>query len=119
MVRVKRGNIAVKRRRKYLKMGKGFVGVHSKLAVRAGEQVIQGLNSAYIGRKLKKRTFRKLWIYRINAASRARSNIYSKLIGCLRNINIFLDRKILSLLASIDLSSFNVVERQSRKSPLF
>ena len=69
--------------------------VKSKLATLAGEQVVQGLNFAYIGRRLKKR-FRRIWIYRINAATRIRKNIYSKFIGSLRNLDIFLDRKSLS-----------------------
>lgn len=119
MVRVKRGNVASKRRSKYLGLAKGFVGANSKLSTLAGEQVVQGLNFSYIGRKLKKRNFRRIWIYRINAATRARLNIYSIFIGCLRQINIFLDRKILSLIAFNDLSSFNVIERESRKSKLF
>jgi large subunit ribosomal protein L20 len=119
MVRIKRGNVASKRRKKYLSLARGFVGSNSRLAIMAGEQVVQSLNFAYIGRRLKKRTFRRFWIYRINAASRARLNIYSIFIGCLRNINIFLDRKILSLIAFHDLSSFNLIERESRKSKLF
>jgi large subunit ribosomal protein L20 len=119
MVRIKRGNVAAKRRKKYLKLAKGYVGSNSRLSTMAGEQVVQSLNFAYIGRKLKKRNFRRIWIYRINAASRARKNIYSNLIGCLRNINIFLDRKILAYLAFIDLPAFNVIERQSRKSSIF
>ena len=119
MVRVKRGNIAAKRRKKYLSLAKGFVGANSKLAIFAGEQVVQSLNFAYIGRRLKKRNFRRIWIYRINAASRARLNIYSNFIGCLRNISIFLDLKILSLIAFHDLSSFNLIERESRKSKIF
>jgi large subunit ribosomal protein L20 len=80
----------------------------------AGEQVIQSLNFAYIGRKLKKRNFRRIWIYRINAATRARKNIYSKFIGALRNVDIFLDRKILAFLAFSDLSTFNTLERTSK-----
>jgi large subunit ribosomal protein L20 len=119
MVRIKRGHVAAKRRKKYLKLAKGYVGSNSRLSTMAGEQVVQSLNFAYIGRKLKKRNFRRIWIYRINAASRARKNIYSNLIGCLRNINIFLDRKILAYLAFIDLPAFNVIERQSRKSSIF
>jgi large subunit ribosomal protein L20 len=119
MVRVKRGNVAAKRRKKYLNLAKGYVGSNSRLSTMAGEQVVQSLNFAYIGRRLKKRNFRRIWIYRINAASRARKNIYSKLIGCLRNIDIFLDRKILSFLAFTDLSSFNLIERESRKAPIF
>lgn len=119
MVRVKRGNVAAKRRKKYLKLAKGYVGSNSRLSTMAGEQVIQSLNFAYIGRKLKKRNFRRIWIYRINAASRARENMYSKLIGCLRNLNVFLNRKILAYLAFTDLCSFNVVERKSRTSGIY
>jgi large subunit ribosomal protein L20 len=119
MVRVKRGNVAAKRRKKYFKLAKGFVGSNSRLSTMASEQVVQSLNFAYIGRRLKKRNFRKIWIYRINAAVRARKNIYSKFIGCLRNINILMDRKILSTLAFTDLSSFNLIERESRKSIIF
>ena len=116
MVRVKRGNVAAKRRKKYLNLAKGYVGANSRLSTLAAEQVVQSLNFAYIGRRLKKRNFRRIWIYRINAASRVRQNIYSKFMGSLRKINILLDRKILAFLAFSDLSSFNVIERESRKS---
>ena len=119
MVRVKRGNIAAKRRKKYLNLAKGYVGSNSRLSTMAGEQVVQSLNFAYIGRRLKKRNFRRIWIYRINAATRARQNIYSRFIGCLRNIDIFLNRKTLSFLAFGDLSSFNLIERESRASDLY
>ncbi|MCR9073239.1 MAG: 50S ribosomal protein L20 [Alphaproteobacteria bacterium] len=118
MVRVKRGNVAVKRRKKYLNFAKGYVGSHSRLSTLAGEQVVQSLNYAYIGRRLKKRNFRRIWIYRINAATRVRKNVYSKFIGCLRQLDILLDRKILAFLAFNDISSFNVIERESRKSIL-
>jgi|TARA_B110000037_G_C16862341_1_gene400570 large subunit ribosomal protein L20 len=114
MVRVKRGNVAAKRRKKYLKLAKGYVGANSRLSTLAGEQVVQSLNFAYIGRKLKKRNFRRIWIYRINAAARAKENIYSKFIGSLRKVDVFLDRKILAFLAFTDLSAFNVIERESR-----
>ena len=119
MVRVKRGNVAAKRRKKYLKLAKGYVGSNSRLSTLAAEQVVQGLNFAYIGRRLKKRDFRRIWIYRINAATRMRNNIYSKFIGSLRNLDILLDRKVLSFLAFNDLASFNVIERESRKSAIF
>lgn len=115
MVRVKRGNVAAKRRKKYLNLAKGYVGSNSRLSTMIGEQVVQSLNFAYIGRKLKKRNFRRIWIYRINAASRARQNIYSKFIGCIRKINVFLDRKILAFLAFNDLSAFNLIERETKK----
>jgi len=119
MVRVKRGAVALKRRKKYFRLSKGYVGANSRLSTMAGEQVIQSLNFSYIGRKLKKRNFRRLWINRINAASRSRQNIYSTFIGCLHNLNIFLDRKILAFLAFSDLFVFNFLERQSRNSRIF
>lgn len=119
MVRTRRGNVAAKRRKKYFNLAKGYVGSNSRLSTMAQEQVVQSLNFAYIGRRLKKRDFRRLWIYRINAATRARQNIYSIFIGCLRNLNIFLDRKILAILAFSDLQAFNTLERQSRASTLF
>jgi len=119
MVRIKRGNSTAKRRKKFLKLAKGYVGSNSRLATMAGEQVVQSLNFAYISRRLKKRNFRRLWITRINSATRARQNIYSLFVGCLRNLDIFLNRKILCFLASNDLASFNLLERQSRLSSLF
>jgi large subunit ribosomal protein L20 len=119
MVRTKRGNVAAKRRKKYLKLAKGYVGSNSRLSTMAGEQVVQSLNFAYIGRRLKKRNFRRIWIYRINAASRARQNVYSRLIGSLRKTDILLDRKVLAFLAFSDLSSFNLIERQSRIASSF
>lgn len=115
MVRVKRGNVAAKRRKKILKMAKGYRGKNSKLSVFAGEQVIQSLNFAYVGRRLKKRLFRRFWIHRINAASRLRKNVYSRFIGSLRKMDILIDRKMLAMLAFMDFSSFNLLERESRK----
>lgn len=118
MVRITRGNVAAKRRKKYLKLAKGYVGSNSRLSTMASEQVVQSLNFAYIGRRLKKRDFRRIWIYRINAATRARNNVYSRFIGSLRNLNIFLDRKMLAFLAFSDLAVFNTIERESRKSSI-
>jgi large subunit ribosomal protein L20 len=112
MVRVKRGNVAAKRRKKYLSLAKGYIGANSRLSTLAAEQVVQSLNFAYIGRRLKKRNFRRIWIYRINAASRIRKNVYSRFIGSLRKVNVFLDRKILAFLAFSDISAFNMIERQ-------
>lgn len=119
MVRVKRGNVAAKRRKKTLKLAKGYIGKQSRLSTFAGEQVVQSLNFAYVSRRLKKRNFRRIWIYRINAASRVRQNIYSKFIGSLRDLNVLLDRKTLAYLAFSDLSSFNLIERESHKSNIF
>lgn len=106
MIRVKKGNLALKRRKKYFRLAKGYVGSHSRLSILATEQVIQSLQFAYIGRKLKKRNFRKIWIYRINAISRALESNYSSIIGNLKKKNILLDRKILAFLAFQDLHSF-------------
>jgi large subunit ribosomal protein L20 len=116
MVRTTRGSVAAKRRKKVLKLAKGFVGANSKLSTFAGEQIVQSLNFSYIGRRLKKRDFRRIWIYRINAASRARKNNYSKFMGSLRKLHIFLNRKSLSSIAFTDLAAFNVLERESQKS---
>jgi len=118
MVRVKRGNVAAKSRKKYLKLAKGYVGSNSRLSSLASEQVVQSLQFAYIGRRLKKRNFRKIWIYRINAAVRAKKNTYSKFIGSIRKLNIFLNRKILANLAFHDLAAFNLIERASHNSRL-
>lgn len=116
MVRIKRGNVAAKSRKKYLKLSKGYVGANSRLSSLASEQVIQSLQFAYIGRRLKKRDFRKIWIYRINAATRLRQNTYSKFLGSLRKINIFLNRKLLAGLAFWDLACFQFIERKSRNN---
>ena len=70
MTRVKRGNVARKHRNKILKLAKGFRGAHSKLYRIANQQVMKALRNAYRDRKKKKRDFRRLWIARINAASR-------------------------------------------------
>ncbi len=115
MVRTTRGNVAAKRRKKILNLAKGYVMSNSRLSTMANEQVTQSLNFSYIGRRLKKRNFRQLWIYRINSATRVRKNIYSKFIGLLKKKNIFLDRKILSFLAFMDLPSFNLLERCSKQ----
>ena len=114
MVRVKRGNVAKKSRKKYLKLAKGYVGSNSKLSSLAAEQVIQSGQFAYIGRKLRKRNFRTLWIYRINAATRARANSYSQFMGSLRKKLCFLNRKLLAYLALSNCGTFNAIERISK-----
>jgi large subunit ribosomal protein L20 len=119
MVRVTRGNVAAKRRKKVLKLAKGFVGANSKLSTYAGEQIVQSLNFSYIGRRLKKRSFRRNWIYRINVASRINQNTYSKILGALRNLDILLNRKSLSSIAFTDLAAFNVLAREAKKSNLY
>jgi len=107
MARVKRGNIARKRRKKILQLAKGYRGAHSRLFRIANQQVMKALRYSYIGRKQKKRVFRKLWITRINAASRLNGLSYSRLIHNFKKSNIELNRKMLSQIAVLDIPTFN------------
>ena len=88
MVRVKRGNVARKRRKKILQLAKGYRGAHSRLFRVANQQVMKALRYSYVGRKQKKRMFRKIWITRINAASRANGLSYNHLIHNFKKSNI-------------------------------
>ena len=106
MVRIKRGNVAKKRRKKIFSIAKGFRGAHSKIFRIANEQVMKSLRYGYIGRKRKKRDFRRLWITRINAASRINGTKYSTLISKLKVSEISLNRKMLAQMAVNDMSSF-------------
>nr|YP_010485198.1 ribosomal protein L20 [Sargassum fulvellum]UVW80992.1 ribosomal protein L20 [Sargassum fulvellum] len=107
MVRVKRGNVARKRRKKILKLAKGFRGSQSRLFRVANQQVMKSLVYAYIGRKEKKRIFRKLWIVRINSSARGYNISYSHFICKLKQSKILLNRKMLSQLAILDPSAFS------------
>lgn len=102
MIRVKRGNIARKSRKKILGLAKGYVGSHSRLFRIANQQVSRALRYSYTGRKDRKRWFRRLWITRINIASRNIGLSYSRLIFKLKNDNIGLNRKMLAHLAVLD-----------------
>jgi large subunit ribosomal protein L20 len=98
-----RNNVQSRRRRKkILKLAKGYRGARSKLYRTATEAVDRALKYAYRDRKVRKREFRKLWISRINAAARINNLSYSKLIMGLKNANVVLDRKILADLAVND-----------------
>ena len=107
MTRIKRVNVARKRRKKILKLAKGFRGSHSKLFRTAKQQVLKALKYSYVGRKNKKRNYRRLWIIRINAAVRLHNLSYSQFIYLLKKSDIALNRKILSQLAIIDKPAFN------------
>jgi large subunit ribosomal protein L20 len=116
MARVKRAVNAHKKRRKIFKLAKGYVGARSKKYRIANETVIRALRFAYIGRKLKKRDYRKLWIARINAAARINGISYSKLINGLKLSGIEINRKMLSELAINDAAAFaNLVETAKTK----
>jgi len=106
MVRIKRGNVARKRRKKILSLASGYRGAHSVLFRVANQQVMKALRYSYIGRKQKKRIFRKLWISRINAASRLNGLSYSRLIHKFKTSNVDLNRKMLSQIAILDGSTF-------------
>ena len=109
MVRVKRGNVARKRRKKVLTLASGYRGAHSVLFRVANQQVMKALRYSYIGRKQKKRIFRKIWINRINAASRLNGISYSKLIHKFKKSNIDLNRKMLSQIAVLDAATFKLL----------
>lgn len=109
MARVKRGNVARKRRKKILKLAKGFRGSHSKLFRTANQQVMKALRNAYRDRRKRKRDFRRLWITRINAAARQHGMSYSQFIGNLKKANIQINRKMLSQMAILDPDGFSKV----------
>ena len=106
MVRIKRGNVARKRRKKVLQMAKGYRGAHSRLFRVANQQVMKALRYSYVGRKQKKRVFRRLWITRINTMSRMNGIPYSQLIHNFKKSNINLNRKMLSQIAILDAPAF-------------
>jgi large subunit ribosomal protein L20 len=109
MTRVKRGNVARKRRKKILKLAKGFRGGHSKLFRTANQIVMKALRNSYRDRRKRKRDFRRLWITRINAAAREHGMSYSQLAGKLKKANIGLNRKMLAQLAILDPQAFSKV----------
>tara|TARA_B100000427_G_scaffold238209_1_gene201132 strand:+ start:6008 stop:6355 length:348 start_codon:yes stop_codon:yes gene_type:complete len=99
MSRVKRGNVARKRRKKQLKLAKGFRGSLSKLFRPASQALLHAGNNAYRDRRLKKRDFRKIWIIRMNAALETHNISYSMFMGLCKKKNIGLNRKVLAELA--------------------
>lgn len=105
-MRVKRGFKARKRRKKVLKLAKGFRGGRSKLYRTAADAVDKALMYAYRDRRARKREFRKLWIARINAAARINNLSYSKFMHGLKLANVEIDRKVLAELAISDPAAF-------------
>lgn len=106
MARIKRAVNAHKKRRKVLKLAKGYWGAKSKQYRAANEQVMRSLRYAYIGRRLRKRDFRRLWITRINAAARLNGTTYSVLMNGLKRNNIAINRKMLADIAVNDPAAF-------------
>ena len=106
MARIKGGMNARKKHNRVLKLAKGYRGARSKQYRVAKQSVMRALTSAYVGRKLKKRQFRQLWIARINAAARINGLSYSKFMYGLKLANIDLNRKVLSEMAVNDAEGF-------------
>ena len=110
MARVKRGNVARKRRNKILRLARGFRGGNGTLFRTANQRVMKALCNAYRDRRRRKRDFRRLWIARINAAARLNGVSYSRLMGGLKKADVRLNRKMRAQLAVVDPGSFtNVV----------
>ena len=113
---IKRGVNAVKKRRKILKAAKGYFGAKSKLYRVAREQVMKSGQYAYIGRKLKKRNFRSLWITRINAGCRQNDISYSRFIDGLKKANVTLNRKVLADMAVREPAAFAQLVEVAKKA---
>ena len=107
MPRVKGGTVTRRRRKKVLKLAKGYFGSKHTLYKVANQQVMKSLNYAYRDRRQKKRDFRKLWITRINAAARMNGLSYSRLMHGLKLAGIEVNRKMLADLAISDANAFN------------
>ncbi|MGI5505891.1 MULTISPECIES: 50S ribosomal protein L20 [unclassified Lentzea] len=116
MARVKRAVNAQKKRRTTLELASGYRGQRSRLYRKAKEQVLHSLNYAYRDRRARKGDFRKLWIQRINAASRANGMTYNRLIQGLRLGGVEVDRKILADLAVHDATAFTALVEIARKA---
>jgi large subunit ribosomal protein L20 len=114
MPRVKRGNKRVERRKKILKLAKGYRLTKSKLHRSARESIERGLRFAYRDRRTKKRTFRSLWIVRLSAAARLNDLSYSKLILGLKKAHVELDRKVLADIAAQDPVAFSRLTEKAK-----
>ena len=114
MARVKGAMMTRKRRNKTLKLAKGYYGGKSKLFRTAKEAVMKSGNYAYIGRKQKKRDFRRLWITRISAACKQNGMNYSTFINGLKKAGIDLNRKMLSEIAISDPAAFTALTEQAK-----
>ena len=109
MTRVKRGYVAIRRRKKIMCITKGFQGAHSSLFRTANQQAMKAFRYNYADRRKAKREFRKLWIRRINASSRVNGINYSQFMFGLKESHILLNRKVLSQLAIFDPKSFEQI----------
>lgn len=113
-MRIKRSVNALKKRRKILRLAKGYFGNKSKNYRIAREAVMKSLNYAYVGRRLRKRDMRSLWIARINAAARINGLSYSKFMHGLKVAGINLNRKVLADMAVNDAASFAALAEKAK-----
>ena len=116
MARIKRAVNGVKKRRKVLKLAKGYYGAKSKQYRAASQQVMKSMAYAYVGRKLKKREYRRLWIARINAGARMCGTTYSRMINGLKLAGVNINRKVLADLAISDMNAFKELVEVSNKA---
>ena len=116
MARVKKAINAKKRHKKILKLAKGFYGQKSKVFRAANPAVMRSLRSAFVGRKLKKREYRQMWIARINAAARINGLSYSKLMHGLKVAGIDINRKMLAEMAVNDAAGFTALAEIAKKA---
>ena len=116
MARVTGALATRKRRKKVLKLAKGYFGAKSKLFKTAKEAVMKSGNYAYIGRRLKKRDFRRLWITRISAAAKMNGMNYSTFMNGLNKAGIEINRKMLADLAVNDMKGFETLVKASKKA---
>ena len=113
-MRIKRAVNAVKKRRKIFKLSKGYFGSKSRSYRIAREAVMKSLNYAYIGRRLRKRDFRRLWITRISAAAKINGMNYSTFMNGLKKAGIELNRKMLAELAVEDAAAFAAIAEKAK-----
>lgn len=109
MTRTKRGSIAKKRRKKIYNISEGFRGSHSKLFATTNQQVMKSLRYSYFDRRKRKNFFKRLWVQRINAASRVCGKKYNLLTKQLKISRIILNKKILSKICIIDMNMFKII----------
>lgn len=114
MARIKGAVNAHKKRRKVLKLAKGYFGAKSRQYRAANEQVARSLRYAYEGRKMRKRDFRRLWITRINAAARMNNMSYSVLMNGLKKNNVVINRKMLADIAVNDPEAFKQIVESAK-----
>ena len=114
MARIKGAVTTRKRRKKVLKLAKGYFGAKSKLFKTAKEAVMKSYNYAYIGRRLKKRDFRRLWITRISAAAKMNGMNYSTFMNGLKKAGVTINRKMLADMAVNDAAGFTALVEASK-----